>query len=104
MRKIIIGFTLIAITLLSTASYPLFELSNEKQEPKNVAVSLLVTCLGTFSAFTLWVWMLLDFRIKKRDIKHATLWCFGLFIMNWAAAAVYFIAIYFPRQKETILL
>lgn len=100
MKKIIIGFSLIAVILLSSAAFPLLGLLEGSEQPKNNGVFLLFAILGTFSAGGLWLWMVLDYKTNKKYLKHRILWGSGLFFANWAAAVIYFLVIYFPREKR----
>jgi Na+-driven multidrug efflux pump len=100
MKKLIIGFSLIAIIFLSPAAELFLGLVGENEQPKNIEVFLLFTIFFTLSAAGLWVWMVLDYKTNKKSINHRALWGWGLFIANWVAAIVYFIVIYFPREKR----
>jgi hypothetical protein len=55
---------------------------------------------GILSGFVLWVWMFTDFFARK-DLRHGALWGWALFLFNLLAAAVYFVAIYFPRERKS---
>lgn len=59
----------------------------------------IVVVVGVFSGFVLWVWMFSDF-FKRKDLRYKVLWRWALFLANLLAAAIYFIVIYFPRERN----
>lgn len=59
----------------------------------------IVVVAGVFSGFVLWIWMFSDF-FRQNDLRYKVLWGWALFLANLLAAAIYFIVIYFPREKN----
>ena len=59
-----------------------------------------VLVAGVLSGFILWVWMFTDF-FGRKELRHRALWGWALFLLNLLAAAVYFVAIYFPREWKS---
>ncbi len=59
-----------------------------------------VIASGVFSGFVLWVWMLSDL-FRGRQVRHRVLWGWALFLASLIAAAVYFVAVYFPQERDT---
>jgi len=59
-----------------------------------------VIAAGVSSGFILWVWMFTDF-FRHGGLRHRALWGWALFLFNLLAAAVYFLAVYLPRERKS---
>lgn len=59
-----------------------------------------VIVAGVLSGFILWVWMFTDF-FRRGGLRHRALWGWALFLFSLLAAAVYFLAVYFPRERKS---
>jgi membrane protease YdiL (CAAX protease family) len=58
----------------------------------------MVVATGVFCGLILWIWMLTDF-FRRRHVRHRMLWGWILLLASLLAAAIYFVAVYFPQER-----
>jgi hypothetical protein len=94
--KLICGFTLV---ILLIGVYLYLAIAKPGNNGDLGLQDQVVVATGVFSGFALWIWMFTDF-FRRKDIRHRVLWGWALFLANLLAAAVYFVFIYFPQERN----
>jgi type VI protein secretion system component VasK len=102
MKKITIGFSLIALMMISFIAGNLFNVSGPQRFEENpkFVIFFVFTAVATVSAMGLWIWMVIDYFYNRKNMNHKSAWGWGLLLGNWVAGIAYFIAVYSQREKK----
>jgi len=94
------GFVLIAVIFGSFVVWNLFgDQIPEKAFWEDIPVfARVIVIVAPASGLLLWIWMVID-AISNDRLRFRGWWLFALFLFNWVASIVYFLAIYIRNHR-----
>jgi hypothetical protein len=92
--KNVVGFVLIAVTIISFTIIQTFDNANLLTPPITL---ILFVILGGLSAVGLWIWMFRDL-FKRGSMKYKWFWVTVLLLLFYPGAVIYFFFVFVPSR------